>query len=145
MIDEPDNPPLLPRRIILGGIQKIWYNKNMKHNRILISMSIIGLAAIILMLNFTSPTEIGPIGVLVFFTTLYISFFGIVALALQVFFRLAYGRTSLKNKDYIYAAILAFSPIMVLMARSFSAITPWTIGLIIVFLFLAEFLVYKKI
>ena len=117
----------------------------MKHNRILISMSIIGLAAIILMLNFTSPTEIGPIGVLVFFTTLYISFFGIVALALQVFFRLAYGRTSLKNKDYIYAAILAFSPIMVLMARSFSAITPWTIGLIIVFLFLAEFLVYKKI
>ena len=117
----------------------------MKHNRVFIAMSIIGLAALILMLNLTSPTEIGPVGVLVFFTTLYMSVFGLVALALQAFFYLAYKKTEFKRKDYLYAVVLAFGPIMVLMARSFSAVTPWTVGLIVLFLFLAEFFIYKRI
>lgn len=97
------------------------------------------------MLNLTSPTEIGPAGVLVFFTTLYASVFGFVSLALRAFFYLAYKRNAPRNKDYLYAAVLSFAPIMVLMARSFSAITPWTIGLIATFLFLAEFFIYKRI
>lgn len=117
----------------------------MKHNRIIISISIIGLAALALMLNLTSPTEIGPIGVLLFFTTLYLSVFGIITLVLQAFFYLASKRPSLRNKDYLYSAVLAFGPIMLLMARSFGAINLWTIMLIVVFLFLAEFLVYKRI
>ena len=117
----------------------------MKHNRILITTSITGLAALILMLNLTSPTEIGPVGVLVFFTTLYVSVFGLVTLALQAFFYFAYKKHTLRGKDYLYAAILSFAPIMILMARSFSAITPWTICLIAIFLFLAEFFIYKRV
>ena len=117
----------------------------MKHNRIITSISIIGLAALILMLNLTSPTEIGPIGVLLFFTTLYVSVFGIITLGMQVFFYLAAKQPALKHKDYLYSAVLAFGPIMLLMARSFGAINLWTITLIILFLFLAEFLVYKRI
>lgn len=117
----------------------------MKHNRIIISISIIGLAALTLMLNLTSPTEIGPIGVLLFFTTLYLSVFGIITLIMQAFFYLASKRSNLRNKDYLYSAVLAFGPIMLLMARSFGAINLWTIMLIISFLFLAEFLVYKRI
>ena len=114
----------------------------MKHNRIIISISIIGLAALTLMLNLTSPTEIGPIGVLLFFTTLYLSVFTLI---MQAFFYLASKRSNLRNKDYLYSAVLAFGPIMLLMARSFGAINLWTIMLIISFLFLAEFLVYKRI
>lgn len=117
----------------------------MKHNRIIYCMSIIGLAALIIMLNFTSPTEIGPLGVLLFFTTIYVVLFGLITLLLQAFVKIALKKESLKNKDYLYSAILSFGPIMLLMARSFGAITPWTIGLIVFFLFLAEFLVYKKI
>ena len=117
----------------------------MKHNRILITISSVGLAALILMLNLTSPTEIGPVGVLVFFTTLYMVVFGFTALALRAFFYLAYKKTSPKNKEYLYAAVLSFGPIMVLMARSFNAVSPWTIGLIAIFLFLSEFFVYKRI
>ena len=117
----------------------------MKHNRIAIITGIIGLAALILILNLTSPTEVGPLGVLLFFTTLYMTTFGIVSIATQIFIRLSTKRAVLNNKEYLYSAVLSFGPIMLLMARSFGAITPWTISLIVVFLFLAEFLVYKRI
>ena len=117
----------------------------MKHNHIIYCISIIGLAALILMLNLTSPTEIGPFGVLLFFTTVYIVFVGVATLLMQSFFRFSLGKKQLHNKDYLYAAILAFGPIMFMMARSFGAITPWTISLIVFFLSLAEFLVYKRV
>ena len=117
----------------------------MKHNRIIYLISIIGLAALIIMLNLTSPTEIGPVGVLLFFTTVYVVSFGIVTLLTQSFVRLAFKKTEFKNKDYLYSAILAFGPIMFLMARSFGAINLWTSGLICLFIFLAEFLVAKRV
>lgn len=117
----------------------------MKHNRIIRLISIVGLAALILMLNITSPTEIGPFGVLLFFTTLYFVIFGITTFLVQTFIRIALKKKQMKNKDYLYAAVLAFGPIMLLMARSFGAVNLWTVGLIIAFLSLAEFLVYKRI
>ncbi len=117
----------------------------MKHNRIISVISIVGLAALILMLEFTSPTEIGPFGVLLFFTTVYIVTFGITTLLLQTFMRLAFKKETFRNKDYLYAAVLAFGPIMFLMARSFGAINLWTTGLICLFIFLAEFLVAKRV
>ena len=105
---------------------------------------IIGLAALILILTLTSPTEIGPLGVLVFFTTLYVTIFSAFASILSIFYRLAFKKTTMRRKDYLCAAVLAFGPIMVMMARSFGSINLWTLSLIAIFLALAEFLVYKK-
>ena len=105
---------------------------------------ILGFIGLILMLTLTSPTAIGPLGVLVFFTTLYITIFSAFSLILQVFYRLAYKKTTMYRKDYLSAAVMAFGPIMVMMARSFGAINLWTLSLIVIFLILAEFLVYKK-
>ena len=116
----------------------------MKLSQVISIISITGLAALILMLNSTSPTEIGPVGVLVFFTTLYVSIFGIFTAIMRLFYRLAFKKDTLKNKDYLYTAILAFGPIMMLMVRSFGAINLWTIGLVIIFLVLAEFLAVKR-
>lgn len=116
----------------------------MDRKRVVLIISIMGLAALILMLNNTSPTEIGPLGVLVFFTTLYAVIFGIVSLIMQAFYRLAIKRETFRGKDYLYAAVIAFGPIMVLMARSFGVINIWTIGLIFMFILLAEFLVMKR-
>ncbi len=127
------------------GLLCLCYNKVMQHNRIIRTISIIGLAVLFLMLIFTSPTEIGPFGVLLFFTTLYVAFFGALCLLLQAFKRIAFKKEKWERKDYLYAAVLAFGPIMLLMARSFGAVNLWTGGLIIVFLALAEFLVYKRI
>ena len=107
-------------------------------------ISLIGLIVLAIMLTTTSPTTIGPFGVLLFFTTLYITLFGIFSLTLQIFYRLAFRKNTFSNKDYLYTAVMAFGPIMVMMARSFGAINLWTITLIIIFLFLAEFLVKKR-
>ena len=116
----------------------------MKTSRVISIVSILGLAALILMLIYTSPTEIGPFGVLLFFTTLYIAIFGVTTLVMKFFYKLAFNKSFSRNKDYLYAAVFAFGPIMLLMARSFSAINLWTIGLIVIFLILAEFLVAKR-
>ena len=117
----------------------------MKHNRLISVVSIVGLAALILMLNFTSPTEIGPLGVLLFFTTVYSVSFGVVTVLMRSFKFLAFNKNSFSKKDYLYSAVLAFGPIMFLMARSFGAINIWTSLLICLFIFLAEFLVAKRI
>ena len=117
----------------------------MKHNRIVLIVGIIGLAALISMLIFTSPTEIGPFGVLLFFTTVYVTLFSITSFLFRAFKRIAFKNPNFKNKDYLYSAILAFAPVMLLMARSFDAINIWTISLIALFVTLAEFLVYKRI
>ena len=116
----------------------------MKRNHVVIVVSIIGLAVLILMLTMTSPTEIGPFGVLLFFTTLYLVSFGIFTLLVQAYRRLALKKTITTNKEYLYSAVLAFGPIMLLMARSFGAISLWTVSLIAIFLILAEFLVAKR-
>ena len=143
VIYAPDNPRFPPK--ILGGLNQLCYNQDMKPLRIISCISIIGLAALVLMLNFTSPTEIGPFGVLLFFTTLYLTIFGVTVLAMQAFYKLALNRSSFRKKDYFYAAVVAFGPIMILMARSFGAINLWTISLIFIFIFLAEFLVIKRV
>ena len=116
----------------------------MKHTVILPLISIIGLAALIMILNLTSPTDIGPFGVLLFFTTLYIVLFGVTSVMLNLYYYLTSKRESMRNKDYLYAAVVAFGPIMLMMAYSFGVVNPWTLGLILMFIFLAEFLVMKR-
>ncbi|MBR6965110.1 hypothetical protein IKH83_02235 [Candidatus Saccharibacteria bacterium] len=117
----------------------------MKRNRVILSISMIGLAGLILVLNLTSPTEAGPLGVLLFFTTLFIVIFGLVSFLMSVFYRMTSHKKEMGGKDYLYAAVITFGPIMLLMARSFGAISIWTVGLIFIFLFLVGFLVYKKV
>jgi hypothetical protein len=117
----------------------------MKRNRFIYIFSVVGLAVLLTMLNVTSPTEIGPLGVLLFFTTLYMELFCLISIVMQLFCRVALRKTTFRGKDYLYAAVFAFGPIMLLMARSFGVVNLWTIGLIVLFLVLAEFLVYKRV
>lgn len=133
-----ENPRIHPRK------PDLWYNKTMKLNRIISVVSIIGLAVLILMLVLTSPIEIGPFGVLLFFTTVYVVAFGIITKLMQLFYRLALRRDTFRHKDYLYAAVLAFTPLMFLMARSFGVVNLWTTLLIFFCVFLAEFLVAKR-
>ena len=127
-----------------GG--KIWYNGVMKkHNRIIATVCIAGIVALLLMLNLTSPTEIGPFGVLLFFTILYVVVFCITTFFMKFFYGVALKRQNYRGKDYLYSAVASFGPVMILMAQSFGAITPWTLSLIGLFLVLTEFLVCKKV
>lgn len=118
----------------------------MKHYsfRIAVIVSIISLAVLLLMLNLTSPSEIGPFGVLLFFTTVFTFIYSAVDLLMMFFYRLIGRKVGMTRKDYAYAAIISFAPIMLLMARSFGMLNVLTIGAIIIALFLIGFVVYKK-
>lgn len=97
------------------------------------------------MLNLVSPTEVGPLGVLLFFTTLFVVVFGLVSFLMSVFYKMSGKKNEMMGKDYLYSTVISFAPIMLLMARSFGAISLWTIVLIFAFLFLVGFLIYKKV
>ena len=116
-----------------------------KHNGILAAICIAGLVAIFLMLTMTSPTTIGPFGVLLFFTILYVVVFYMATFFMKIFYSFALRRQNFRGKDYLYAAVASFGPVMILMARSFGAINAWTLTLIGLFLILTEFLVCKKV
>ncbi len=116
-----------------------------KHNGILAAICVAGIVAIFLMLTMTSPTAIGPFGVLLFFTILYVVVFSMATFFMKIFYSFALRRQSFRGKDYLYAAVASFGPVMILMARSFGAINAWTLTLIGLFILLTEFLVCKKV
>lgn len=117
----------------------------MKRNRIILCITCAGFLGLLVILNFISPADAGPLGVLLFFTTLFVTIFGVVSLLMDLFYRLSGRKKGMSAKDYLYSSVISFAPIMLLMARSFGAISIWTVILIFLCLFLVGFLVHKKI
>ncbi len=101
-------------------------------------------AAIILLLimNFTTPTGIGPLGVLAFFTACYVLVLGVSTIVVKIFMKIS-GK-QMGRKGYLYAAIIAFGPIMLLLIQSLGTLGPLTIALVAVVIFIACFLVSKR-
>ncbi len=87
-------------------------------NRALILVSLAFSAVLLAMMNFMTPTEAGPLGVLVFFTTLYVVFFGFMVAIVATLFKIR-GKTKLGQKGYAYAGFLALAPIILLVMRPF--------------------------
>ncbi|MDO4987238.1 MAG: hypothetical protein Q4E46_02930 [Candidatus Saccharibacteria bacterium] len=111
-------------------------------NRVLILVSIAFTAVLLAMMNFMTPTEAGPLGVLVFFTTLYIVFFGFTAAIVAIFFKIR-GKTKLGQKGYAYAGFLALAPIILLVMRPFIGFSFLALGVTGIFEFLGCFLIAK--
>lgn len=103
------------------------------------------LAAVILlvMLNFTTPTGIGPLGVLVFFTTFYVLMFGLAVGIVKLFAHLL-GKT-MGRKEYLYGVVVAFGPIMLMLAQSLGSVSLLTVALTVLFVLLGCFLVSKRL
>lgn len=119
----------------------VWYNKVMPKHLIPV-LSLVAAVILLLMLNFTTPADVGPFGVLVFFTSCYVLVLGLALTLVKIFFKLTgkqFGR-----KGYMYGAIIAFGPIMLLLAQSLGSISPVTISLVLLFVLLACFLVSKR-
>ena len=113
--------------------------------RIIPILSILSLFGMLFMLNYTTPKEAGVLGVLVFFTMIFMVLFGLMIQVVKIFQRIindknGKGRELSENKRYMYALVLAFGPIIILVARS-TRITTWLLAA--VFLFLGCFLIHK--
>ena len=123
---------------------KMCYTKVIMFNRLICVASLISLVVLAVMVNLTTPSGVGPLGVLVFFTMVYIVVFEIVILATR-FVYLMMGKKTMVRKDYYQAGVIAFGPIMLLLVQSFGPMQLWKIGAIILFVFLGCFVVKKRI
>ena len=148
-----DNSPLLAhfksnlgqggRKGASCGRDKSCYNQVMV-NRLIILFSLVALIVIMVMLNLTSPAEIGPLGVLVFFTMIYIVVLGVATGLVALMRRVTGHKNGMRRKDYFFAAVIAFGPIMLLLVQSFGSFSLWTVGLTVMFVVLGCFLVSKR-
>lgn len=105
-------------------------------------LSLIAAIVLLLMLNFTTPVGVGPLGVLVFFTTFYVFVLGIVVFLVKLFVWML-GR-KMGRRDYLCAAIISFAPVMLSLMRSVGAMSFWTVGVMVVCVALWCFLINRR-
>lgn len=101
-------------------------------SKIIFAVSLLSGVGILWILNFTTPSSVGPIGVLGFFTLAYILFIGLFTFFLYgagrilnlVFSGLNWGNNNLFSKKheliffFKYAVVLAFAPLILLAQQS---------------------------
>ena len=112
--------------------------------RIIPILRILSLFGILFMVNYTAPREAGVFGVLVFFTMIFMLLFGIMVEVVKIFQRILKDKNGgeiSENKTYMYATVLAFGPIILLVTRSMSLMT---LLLVAIFMFLGCFLIHKR-
>lgn len=111
--------------------------------RLILVTSLLAAVLLLLMMNFTTPAGIGPLGVLLFFLMIYLVMFGVAFLLVAIFTKITGKRIG--KRTYLYAAVIAFGPIMLLLAQSLGTVSWLTVGLMAVFVLLACFLVNKRL
>lgn len=113
-------------------------------DRLMILISLVAVIIILAMINLTTPTSVGPLGVLVFFTMIYIVIFGVVNLFVEIFMK-AKEKKGGERKNHYYAATIAFGPIMLLLVQSFGSLSVVTIAGVAVFVVLGCFIISKRL
>lgn len=113
-------------------------------NRAVLIMSLAAATIIAVMLFLTTPSSVGPFGTLLFFAAVYVATFGFATVLVQIFHKILHKQKAFGRKQYFYAAIIAFAPIMLLLAQSLGSISIFTVALTIFFVLLGCFLVSKK-
>ena len=123
--------------------------------KILGAVSAISLVLLAGLLFFTTPTDIGPLGILLFFILLYIVSLGVFTAAIwcisRIVTRTFKGRISSKplrpmsdRKSYYLGTVLAFVPVLVLAMQSFGGIGLLEFGLMSLFVLISSILVLKR-
>ncbi len=121
-----------------------------KTDKLLLASSLISATILVIILNLTTPSEIGPIGVLLFFTTAYILCLSLMTALCRLFFwiKKTITRTKTsgtkKRKSYYYGSVLAFAPISLIFMRSFGQLNILEITLVAALVILGCFYVSKK-
>lgn len=121
----------------------LWYNILM-FNRLMLLLSLLAVIIILAMINLTTPTSVGPLGVLVFFTMIYVVIYGVVNLIVVAFMK-ANGKKGGEKKNRYYSAMISFGPIMLLLIQSFGSLSVITVAMVMVFVALGCFVINKRL
>ena len=113
-------------------------------NRIMLLLSLVSVIVILVMMNFTTPTGVGPLGVLVFLVMLYILIFVVTNAIVAAFIKVA-GKGKDEKKNRCYAATISFGPIMLLLVQSFGSLNILTALGVVVVIILGCFVISKRL
>ena len=113
-------------------------------NKLVIATTVISLCLLILLLNVTAPTTIGPFGILAVFIFGYLSSLGVMTYFLyacsRIFSHLMSAFTVRKpmqplslRRAYYYSTVLAAVPILILGLQSVGPLSPYEVILVAVF------------
>lgn len=118
--------------------------------------TIVSLCLLALLLNITSPTSIGPFGILVVFIFAYVSSLGVVAYFLYIVSRfIAHISLVFTVKKpmapmtfkiaYYYSTVLAAAPVMLIGLQSVGAVGFYEVVLVVLFTFIGCVYITKRI
>jgi len=117
----------------------------------IVSLIAVVLAVLIaVILNATSPSSAGPLGILVFFVCLYVLFICLTYIVIMIsrrmiarFFNKNIPDTS-QYKTYYYSTVIALSPTIYIGMQSMGDVGVFEIALLVIFELLACFFIYKR-
>ncbi|MDR1033099.1 MAG: hypothetical protein LBL84_03775 [Candidatus Nomurabacteria bacterium] len=123
--------------------------------KILSTVSLISLVLLVVLLVTTTPSEVGPFGVLAFFVLSYLIFLGLATGLLRMLslflskltksFVMAHPITPVPIKRcYYLGTVLAMAPVLILAMQSFGGIGFLELGLVAALEALGCFLVVKR-
>ena len=120
-------------------------------NKLLLIVSTCAATILLAMMFLTSPTMVGPAGVLVFFTTSYLLFLGLAVIFCKLFFSLRgkFNRAkkvqNLNKKSLRYGAVIALAPVILLLIGTFGGISIIEVALTFVLEVLLCFLTSRNV
>lgn len=97
-------------------------------DKVVLTASLIALFLIAMMMFFTSPGVVGPLGIMIFFVLIYVFFLGLAVFGCRLFFRLL-GKANkiyanhIVKKSYRYGSIVALAPVIMLLCISFGGVS----------------------
>lgn len=121
--------------------------------RIAIVVGCVATGVVLLLLNVTTPSGIGPFGVLLFLATVYIALVSFLYVGLSTFWAtlrtILRIRTTSKGqvshmKLYYFSSVLALVPVILLGIQSVGGVKLSDILLVVIFEVLACLYVYKR-
>ena len=120
-------------------------------NKLLLIISALSAVVLAAMMSMTSPSIVGPVGVLVFFTTSYLFFLGLAAFVCRLFF-LVRGKvnkakvsTNLDKKSLRYGLVIALAPVALMLVGSFGGISLGEIVIVVALEILLCFLTSRDV
>lgn len=131
----------------IGGVL-LCYNSLM--DKLLLIASVTAFFFLIAMMFFTSPSGVGALGVLVFFTLVYILCLGLAVFGCRLFFALKVkvnraAAGNIKKKSYYYGPVIALAPLFLLVGQSFGGLLFYEVVAIAVLEILLCFLVSRNV
>ena len=119
--------------------------------KIAITIGCVATLTVLLIINMTTPSGIGPFGVLLFLFSLYVALTSALYILLRFLFSILHvpkPRDGSKNRQdiklYYFSSVLALAPVILLGIQSIGGIKLFDLCLVVIFEVIACLYVYKR-